>query len=141
VTAKNFGADGGAGSITVSSLEAAGLSAESGSCDMTHDTAALAPGTSVSTLGGGTRATVGRIASRVWIAEETFPQGWPANGQCTLVVRSSVPASGNLTFFLRAASSTANGEITAWPYGAVAGAADDQQGYRAIRWVVPVEPR
>jgi hypothetical protein len=138
VVAANLGGSGGQGSITVSSPEATELSAVAGTCDMPTRVSALGPGSQVSTLGGGTRATAGRIASKNWIAETDITQNWPAGGQCTFTVRATMPATGSATFLLRAAVFAGNDDITFWPYGSGSNIQDDQQGYKTIMWTVPV---
>ena len=139
VTARNFGGAGRQGGITVSAPGATRLSSETASCDVPTVADALDPGTRISTLGGGTDATKGITTSRDPLVELSFHQSWPAGTECTLTVRAPVPADGSLTFLLRAATLDAGSAIRFWPYGTDANLVEDQQGYRAVRWTVPVE--
>ncbi len=140
VTAQNFGAAGNQGSITVSSPEATKLTAQLGACEMDARANAFPPGSSVSTQGNGTRAGVGKTSSTQWIAEADVSGAWPANGQCTLSVTATAPASGPLTFYLRTATFASDDRLAVWPYtGSGTGSVvNDQQEFRAIRWVVPI---
>jgi hypothetical protein len=140
VTAQNVGAAGNEGSITVSSPEAPKLTAQLDSCDMNARANVFPPGSNISTLGNGTRAGVGKTTSTQWTAEADVSGAWPANGQCTFTVVATVPASGDLTFYLRTATFGSDDRIAIWPYtgSGVGSVAEDQQGFRAIRWTLPI---
>ncbi len=140
VTAQNVGAAGREGSISVSSPDAARLAAQIDSCDMTARANVFAPGSAIAALGNGTRTGTDRITSTHWLAEADVNGAWPANASCTLTVTASVPGNGDLTFYLRTATFASDDRIVVWPYtGSGVGSVDnDQQGFRAIRWVLPI---
>ncbi|HLZ73246.1 MAG TPA: serine/threonine-protein kinase [Dehalococcoidia bacterium] len=143
LTAQNFGAAGSQGSITVSSPDATRLAAQLTACDLNARANVFPPGSSVSTLGNGTRAGVGKAASTQWIAEADVSGAWPAGGTCTLAVSATAPASGNLTLYLRVATFASDDRLAVWPYtgSGVGSVVEDQQGFRAIRWTLPIAVR